>query len=362
MRGWFKTTVVATTVLAGTLGTGLSAGTANAAEYELRMAIIASENSVYYEDMAKPFVDLVAQLTDGRVEIEILPAGTVGSVLKLHDAVSDGLIDMAQTTPVFLGTSDLVNAMVASFPTGLGVDSYLPWLYQGGGLELWQEHRREKMGMHALVSALGPSEFFAHANRPIRTAADLDGTKFRTLGNWAAILEENYNVSPTVVAGSEIYGMLEKGGIDLAEYSIPSENQKIGFHEVAKYIIYPGIQAPTWAFETVMLNETWESLPKDIQEKMALAAELNTHRSLQTMIVRDLKTMEELQAGGNEFIRLDDAFMADAQEKSRAWAMKLAEEAEAKGDDLPMRLVTSVFEFQDNWRRNGKYLVMDTRE
>jgi TRAP-type mannitol/chloroaromatic compound transport system substrate-binding protein len=353
---------VASVAVAGAVGFGAWVGQADAAEYDLRMAIISSENSIYYQDMAKPFADLVSQLTDGRVEIEILPAGTIGSVLKLHDAVSDGLIDMAQTTPIFLGTSDLVNAMVASFPTGLGVDSYLPWLYEAGGLELWQEHRREQMGMHALVSALGPSEFFAHANEPIRNAADLEGKKFRTLGNWAAIVEENYGVSPTVVAGSEIYGMLEKGGIDMAEYSIPSENQKIGFQEVAKYIIYPGIQAPAWAFETVMLTETWESLPEDIRAKMELAAELNTHRSLQAMIARDLKAMEDLQAGGNEFVRLDDAFMADAQEKSRAWAMKLAEEAAAEGNDLPMRLAKSVFDFQDYWRANGRYLVMDHRE
>ncbi|MBB4284659.1 TRAP transporter substrate-binding protein DctP [Roseospira goensis] len=355
-------TVVAGAALTGAMAAAAWGGAAQAAEIDLRMAIISSENSIYYEDMAKPFADLVAELTDGRVEIEILPAGTVGSVLKLHDAVQDGLIDMAQTTPIFLGTSDLVNAMVASFPTGLGVDSYLPWLYQAGGLELWQEHRRETMGMHALVTSLGPSEFFAHANEPITGADDLEGKKFRTLGNWAAIVEENYGVSPTVVAGSEIYGMLEKGGIDMAEYSIPSENQKIGFHEVAKYIIYPGIQAPAWAFETVMLTETWESLPEDIQRRMELAAELTTHRSLQAMITRDLKALEELQDGGNAFVRLDDAFIADAQEKARAWAMRLAEQAQAEGDDLPMRLAESVFGFQDYWRDNAKYLVMDYRK
>ena len=355
MLGALRTATVAGLAIAGTFATA-----ANAQDYTFRMAIISSENSVYYEDMAKPFADLVDQLTDGRVKIEILPAGTVGSVLKLHEAVQDGLIDMAQTTPIFLGTADVVNAMIASFPTGLGVDSYLPWLYSAGGLELWQEHRREKMGMHALVSALGPSEFFAHANVPIRNGDDLQGKKFRTLGNWAAIVQENYGAVPTVVAGSEIYGMLEKGGIDMAEYSIPSENQKIGFQEVAKYIIYPGIQAPAWAFETVMLSETWDELPDDIKAKMELAAEINTHRSLRVMTVRDLDTMEELSKGGNEFVRLDDAFMADAMEKSRAWALRNAEEAKAKGDDLPMRVATSIFEFQDHWRKNAGYLVLDT--
>ncbi len=355
MRRYQTRAVIAGAALAVAAGSA-----AQAQDYEFSMAIIASENSVYYEDMAKPFVDLVSQMTNGRVEIKILTAGTVGSVLKLHEAVQDGLVDMAHTTPIFLGTADPVNAIVASFPTGLGVDSYLPWLYRAGGQELWQEHRREKMGLHALVSALGPSELFAHANKPIRNADDLAGTKYRTLGNWAAIVSENYESAPTVVAGSEIYGMLEKGGIDLAEYSIPSENMKVAFHEVSKYIIYPGIHAPAWAFETVMLAETWDALPEDIQEQMALAAELATYRSLNAMIVNDLDAMATYAAGGNEMVRLDDAFIEDAREKSRAWARREAEKASEGDYDLPIRLVNSIFDFQDHWRENSYYLVYDT--
>ena len=104
MMDWTRPALVA-----GALAVGAAALPAHAAEYEFRMAIISSENSIYYNDMAKPFADLVADLTDGRVAIEILPAGTVGSVLKLHDAVSDGLIDMAQTTPIFLGSKEAID-------------------------------------------------------------------------------------------------------------------------------------------------------------------------------------------------------------------------------------------------------------
>ncbi len=339
---------------AAAMSVSLASSAASAAEFEFRMAIISSENSIYYTEMAQPFVEMVGQLTDGRVAIEILPAGTVGSVLKLHEAVEDGLIDMAQTTPIFLGTSDVTNAMIASFPTGLGVDSYTAWLYNGGGLELWQEHRREKMGMHALVTALGPSEWFAHASAPITTGADLEGKRFRTLGNWAAITEANYGVAPTVVAGSEIYGMLEKGGLDMAEYSIPSENAKIGFHEIAEFIVYPGIQAPAWAFETVMLSDTWDGLPDDLKIKMELAAELTLHRSLSGMIMADLEAIDGLRGGGNKFVRLDPAFIEDARAKSRAWALEAAAD-----DELALRVANSIFEFQDYWRANSGYLVYD---
>lgn len=333
---------------------------ASAQDFRFSMAIIAGENSVYYEDIARPFADLVAQMTDGRVEIDILTAGTVGSVLRLHEAVQDGLVDMAQTTPIFLGTADPVDAIIASFPTGLGVDSYLPWLYFAGGEELWREHRRERMGLEALVTGLGPSELFAHSNVPVRNADDLQGLRFRALGNWAAILQEFYGVSPTVVAGSEIYGMLERGGLDLAEFSTPNENLKVGFHEVARYIVYPGFHAPAWAFETVMLPETWEALPEDIQAQMELAAELVTYRSLGRMMVDDLDAMAEFESMGNEIIRLDEEFVHGAREKSREWARREAERASDGDYDLPLRLVDSVFSFQDHWRAHSYYMVTDT--
>lgn len=352
-----RTGMVSGIALACALGSA-----ASAQEFRFTMAIIAGENSVYNEDIARPFADLVSQMTNGRVEIEILPAGTVGSVLRLHEAVQDGLVDMAQTTPLFLGVSDPVNAIVAAFPTGLGVDSYLPWLYYAGGEELWREHRRERMGLEAVVTGLGPSELFAHSNVPVRNAEDMQGLRFRALGNWAAIMSEYYDVSPTVVAGSEIYGMLERGGIDLAEYSTPNENLKVGFHEVAEYIIYPGFHAPAWAFETVMLPETWESMPEDIRASIELAAELTTYRSLNKMITDDLGAMAEYAQMGNEIIRLDDAFMEDAREKSREWARREAEAASDGDYDLPMRLVDSVFGFQDHWRANSYYLVTDTQD
>ena len=342
-----------------TASLALMVGSAQAADFDLKMAIISNENSIYYNQMAKPFVDLVSQMTDGAVEIEIMPAGTVGSVLKLHAAVEDGLIDMAQTTPIFLGTTDLVNAMIASFPTGLGVDSYSAWLYNGGGKEIWEEHRKSKMGMHPLITSVGPSEWFAHSNHSIVNGSDLEGKRYRTLGNWAAIVESNFGAAPTVVAGSEIYGMLEKGGLDMAEYSIPSENMKVGFHEIAKYIVYPGIHAPVWSFETVMTSDTWESFPEDIQQKLTLAAEIIYYRSLNSMIMLDLDAVAELAAGGNEFVRLDDSFIEESRKAARAWALAEAEKAQAEGDEIPMRLAKSIFDFQDKWRAHSGYLVYD---
>lgn len=335
---------------------------ARAQQYKWRMATIDTETGVYFTNLAKPFADWVKQLTNGRMVIDPLPAGTVGNIFKLHEAVEDGLVEMANWPPSFLGTADPTNAMIAGFPTGLGVDSFLAWMYAGGGRELWVQHRRETMKMHALVLGSGPSEWFAHSHVPIRTVEDLKGVKFRTLGNWAAVIKDKFGAAPTTVPGAEIYGMLEKRAIDAAEYSMPAENWAKGYHEIAKYVIYPGIHAPAWAFEGLIKLDTWEKLPPDIQVAMEAAARIVTHESMLNIINADLDAVAKLTgAGKNEIIRLSDEFQAEARRAARAWATEAAAKAKAAGNPWPERVANSIFAFQDRWIANSRYLVVDHR-
>lgn len=340
----------------------LGAVQVQAQEFKWRMATIDRETGTYWLNIAAPYAKLVEELTGGRMVIEPLPAGSIGNIFKLYDAVSDGLVELANVPPAFLGTKDPTNAMILAVPTGLGTDSLLSWIYVGGGMELLRAHRAETMGMRAIVVGSGPSELFAHSHVPIRTVADLKNKKYRTLGNWAAVVRTKFGASPVTVPGSEIYGMLEKKGIDLAEYSMPSENMARGFHEVAKYIIYPGIHAGAWAFETVMMLDNWNKLPKDIQMAMEVAGKIVTHESMMRIVQADLDAMVKLQAGSNEWIELSDEFKKAAQEGAREWAKEVSAKAKAEGNPWPERVAKSIFAFQDKWRANSKYMVVDHRD
>ena len=63
----------------------------------------------------------------------------------------------------------------------------------------------------------GPSEWFAHSHVPVATTEDLKGAKYRTLGNWAAVVESGFGAAPTTVPGTGVYSMLEKKGIEAAK-------------------------------------------------------------------------------------------------------------------------------------------------
>ena len=239
------------------------------------------------------------------------------------------------------------------------LSALVPWLYYGGGQQMLTQHRRETLDLNSIVCGSGPSEFFAHSHKPIRSVEDLKGMKFRTLGNWAAILRDGFGAAPVVVPGPELYSMLEKKAIDAMEYSMPSENRALGYQDIARYIIMPGIHAGAWTFELVMKTEKWDALPADIRTKIETAAKLTTYQSMQTIIVKDFAALEELKKGKNEFIVLDDTFKAKARDAARKWATEAAAKAKAEGNLWPEKVITSMFAFQDRWQRNSPYLVVD---
>lgn len=325
----------------------------------LRAATIAPKTSIYNTAIALPFAEYVAKLTDGKVKVEVHEGGVLAPIFKIFEAVEDGRADIAIGPASFLGGKDPTNLIIGSFPTGLGVDSIIPWMYNGGGEKLLQEYRMATMKMHSMVLGAGPSEVFAHSHKPIRTVEDLKGVKFRTLGNWAAILKDGFGAAPVVVPGSELYSMLEKKAIDATEYSMPSENKAIGLNEIAKYIIMPGIHAGSWTFEAAMKADTWAKIPKDLQEKIHLAAKLVTFESMNSIIMQDFGVMDALLGGKNEVIVLDETFKKKVREAARKWAHDAAAKAKTEGNPWPERVAKSVFDFQDRWEKYSLYLVVD---
>ncbi|KPQ14540.1 MAG: TRAP-type mannitol/chloroaromatic compound transport system, periplasmic component [Rhodobacteraceae bacterium HLUCCA09] len=347
------------------LAAGLAAPAA-AQEYSFRMATIDVETGNYFNFIAVPFAELVSELTGGDVEIQPLPAGTVGSVFRLHEALDDGLVDMVNWPAAFLGNEDPFNSMINTFPTGLGSDSILAWLYYGGGEELLTAHRAETMGVHSIILGSGPAEWFAHSHVPIETVEDLEGKRYRTLGNWAAIVSDKFGAAAATTPGSEVYSMLERQGLDLAEYSLPGENFNQGLHETAEYIIYPGIHAPGWSFELMVGMDQWEELPDAYKTAIETAARLVSYDSMQRTMLADMdavrKINERAEAGQNTLLELDQEFRDAAEAAAREWAVETAAAAAEAGNEWPQRVVDSLFPFQDAWRASSYYMVTDTRQ
>src|SRR5690606_11460336 len=109
---------------------------------------------------------------------------------------------------------------------------------------------------------------------------DLKGVRFRTAGAWATILNEYFGGAATTVPPSEVYTMLERNGVDVAEWSTPSENVIVGLENAAPYVVMPGVHAPSLSQELVISAAVWDGLDEKVQKKIEYACKLIAVESL----------------------------------------------------------------------------------
>jgi TRAP-type mannitol/chloroaromatic compound transport system substrate-binding protein len=336
----------------------VSSGAFAQQKYSFRLTSFAAEASSVYQTQAKPFIEAVRALTDGRVEIQGFGVGAIAGMFDQFKAVETGLADICYSGSTLLFNRHLANAITAGPPGGMGTEAYMHWLYEGGGQKLLNDFRRETMGLHSIPLGALPTEVFAHSHKPIRTVDDLKGIKFRTAGPWADVIQV-FGGTPTTVAAGEIFTMLERRAIDATEFLTPVDNMALGFHRAAKYVILPGIHGPGTVLEVAMKKEKWDALPADIRKKIELAAEAVTFSSNFKLGMLDIDAIAKLRGGNNEIVMLSPEFIAAVKKEGRNWAFKKAEELAQKGDPWMKRLAESYYAFQDRWDANAVYRVVN---
>src|SRR5690606_17556347 len=213
---------------------------------------------------ADSFAKKVEEMSGGRLIIRSLPSGSVVGGLQVFDAAEDGVIDAAYSAAFYWVGNQPVSPFFAAVPAGLTAIEYIMWLYHGPGLELWKEAYADYNFGYVGAAGINNTEIFAWSNKPINSLDDFKGLKFRTVGYWGEILTR-LGASVVTLPGAEIYGALERGVIDAAEFANPESDYISGMHEVAKYAYVPGIHQPTSLMELLINKDSWEALPADLQ-------------------------------------------------------------------------------------------------
>jgi TRAP-type mannitol/chloroaromatic compound transport system substrate-binding protein len=329
-----------------------------AADITWRVPTSVPEGSPFYQNFLERFAGNVKTLTAGRVEIQPFGAGVIVPALKVFEAVEQGTVEAGHSTSSYLVNQNPINAIFAGFPGGMSPDAYKAWLYQGGGKARLEKLRAEQ-GLKTMIVGIGSSEIMAHANKPIRNAEDLKGLKYRTSGAWAEVMRDYFGAVPTVVPAGETYTLLQRKGVDAVEWAPPSANMPEGFHQAAKYIVVPGVHQPTFMWEVVVKQETWDKVPADLQPLIEAAAELTTQQSLDFFYDADMKAMEKYRSGRNEIITLSPEFVAQLSEAGYKWIHKTADAQKAQGKAEMSEVLADYEAYHKRWKEESGYLVRD---
>ncbi|MEP9348363.1 TRAP transporter substrate-binding protein DctP [Xanthobacter sp. KR7-225] len=332
------------------LAFGLVSGLAQAEPINWRLTTFSPEGNADFRECVAPFIRNVEKLTSGQIKIQAFGAGILAPAFETAKAVQNGIADAGIYFPAFMVNEDPANAFLAGLPGGMPADATMAWIFYGGGRQLWENFRREKMGLHPVVACIGPTEVFAHAHKPLTKAEDFKGLKIRTTGAWAAILKDYFGASPVTLPGGEIFTALDRKVIDATEYVTPSINYATGLQNIAKYVMVPGIHQPTYVYEFMVKTETWDKLPADLKEKLVLAGQLTMIEGLMKLSVDDIDTIAKMKAEGkNVFLSPEPSLVEAVKKYGREWAMKTAKKQADSGNTWMEKFANSYYPFQDKW-------------
>ncbi len=303
---------------AATAAALIAGSPAQAAEMNFKMATSWAGGPLM-EIGAKAFADRVKEMSNGRIEIEVFPAGTLGEALKVTETVSNGVADMGHTWMGYDWGVDPTVVLFGGYAGSFDTERMLHWLYRGGGVEMQREFRQEKFGIVSMPLFIRTAEVFLHSIKPVRTLADLQGLKLRTAGAWLE-MSKQLGAAPVTTPGGEIYTALERGTIDATEWGTLWENISPGFYKVAKYLIIPGVHQPTAPFELQVNNDVWNGLSDADKQLIETAARLTTFDSWLTIGQEDAKALDFYRAQGNEIIELDPEVQYAVKDIADKWA------------------------------------------
>src|SRR4030081_1137509 len=94
------------------------------------------------------------------------------------------------------------------------------------------------MGVVSIPIGNTGGQTFGWFRKEIKSPADFNGRKMSVAGFGGKVLSKLGGV-PQQIAGGEIYPALEKGTIDAVEWVGTCEDEKLGFHKVAKFMSLP---------------------------------------------------------------------------------------------------------------------------
>jgi TRAP-type mannitol/chloroaromatic compound transport system substrate-binding protein len=244
----------------------------------------------------------VSEMSDGKFTIDSFAAGEIVPGLQVLDACANGTIECGHTYSGYYIGKNPALIFDGSLPFGLTPRQHNAWYLYGDGKKLVDEVY-DGMGVVSLSMGNTGGQTFGWFRKEIKTPADFNGVKMRVAGFGGRVLAK-LGVIPQQIAGGDIYPALEKGTIDAAEWVGPHDDEKLGFHKVAKYMHVPGVLEME-ANNCLFINKAkWAELPPSYQSMLRGACAYAQMEMLAGYDAKNAKAISRVVAAGAQLVVL----------------------------------------------------------
>ena len=259
MKNSLTKTTFALTITAATLGLSH----VQAAEYNLTFAHVLIENTPNGQ-AALHFKKEVEKNSDGRIEINVLPAAQVGGDVEIIEQIQMGLVDIGIPPTATLGNFE-PRMQLLDLPFLLPDHETMVKVLDG---EVGREIL-DTLDNHNMYGASFWGAGFRHMTnnvRPIHGSDDLKDIRMRTMQAPVVISTyKNYGANATAMAFTEVYNGLQQGVVEGQENPL-ANIYTMRFYEVQDHLTLTNHAYHGYA--AVINKDTWTSLPKDLQQVM----------------------------------------------------------------------------------------------
>lgn len=273
---------------------------------------------------AEILAERLKALTDGRFEVRPYPAGELVPGLQVLDAVQQGTVQAGHTAGYYYTGKNPALAFDSCVPFGLTARQQIAWFNEAGGLKLIRDLYAD-FGVTSFPGGNTGVQMGGWFKRPVPDAASLKGLKMRIPGLGGQVMSR-LGVTVQVLAGGDIYPALERGAIDATEWVGPYDDEKLGFHKVAKLYYYPGWWEPGPSLSFLVNRNAWGKLPSDYRSAFEVAARDAAVAVQARYDARNPAALRRILASGVKLVPFSDDIIEAAR---RASAELLDEQAAA---------------------------------
>ena len=281
------------------LALGLSTGVA--AQTKLKWAHV-YEVSEPYHTAAVWAAGEIKKRTNGRYDVEVFPASTLGKETDINQGLTLGTVDIIYTGQLFAGRTH--------GPLAIGGAPYMfrdfdHWKkYSTSGLfgEL-AEGYRQKSGGNKVVAITYYGERHTTSNKAINKPEDMKGLKIRVPdAPLYTMFPRAVGANRTPIAFAEVYLALQNGTVDAQENPLPTIDAK-KFYEVQKFIVLTG--HITDALLTIVGGPTWNKLNDADKKTFEAVLKEAAARATGEIVEIEKKMSAEFEKRGKTVVRAD---------------------------------------------------------
>ena len=221
----------------------------------------------------KSWIKDIEAETQGRVKAKYFPAGQLLADKDAVEKIGSGVADIGMINPAFYPQLSLIGV------------AGLPFLYESAthgtrALHEWRHLFDPELNASKvkLLWAFTPPSYkpILAIDKTIKTVDDWKGLRLRSAGSTQAAALRALKSVPVVIPVNEMYVGLQRGTVEGMVFPISAAGS-FKVDELAKNVTYHGVN--TIAIILGMNLKKWNSLPKEIQDKLMITSKRASERT-----------------------------------------------------------------------------------